>query len=184
MTHEPGDTPVGRTIRQVLLDPASDLDDRCEALLYAADKAQHIRRVVQPAVAAGTVVICDRYIDSMLAYQGAGRNLDMEELSTIIAWATYGVKPDLTVLLDADPQHAVSTKKTKDRLEEAGHDFHQRDRRGLLELAEADPARYLVLTALVSLPGIAGRVRERVSGLLGCPLAIPDLPNPAPRVTL
>lgn len=181
VTREPGSTPEGEAIRALLLDPSSDLDDRCEALLYAADKAQHVTRVIRPALEAGKVVICDRYVDSMLAYQGAGRTLSVAELGQLTDWATRGLRPDVTVLLDADPDIAVSAKNTKDRLEAAGLDFHRRVRSGFLALADADPGHYLVLTALVSLPGIAARVRERVAAMLGRDLAVPDLPDPTPR---
>lgn len=181
VTREPGSTPEGEKIRSLLLDIDSDLDDRCEALLYAADKAQHVTRVVKPALEAGQVVICDRYIDSMLAYQGTGRGMDMAALTRLTDWATRDLRPDLTVVLDADPQIAVFSKTGKDRLEAAGLDFHRRVRQGFLDLAEADPSRYLVLPALVSLRGTAALVCQRVGELLGQDLAIPDLHEPAPR---
>ncbi len=120
-TFEPGDTPIGRTIRRAVLDPATgDLSPRTEALLYAADKAQHLAEVVLPALAAGSVVVCDRYVDSMLAYQGAGRVLAPAELETVARWATEDLRPHLTVLLDLDPGEAVAAKVDKDRLEAAG----------------------------------------------------------------
>lgn len=178
VTHEPGDTAVGRSVRQLLLDPASQLDDRCEALLYAADKAQHVHQVVLPALAAGQVVVCDRYVDSMLAYQGAGRGLGVETLETIARWATRDLRPDLTVLLDIDPASAVGKVADKDRLEQAGVEFHTRVRAGLAALAAADPGRYLVLPALTSVRGTAARVREAVASLLGRELAEPPLSEP------
>jgi len=178
VTHEPGDTEVGRRIRAMLLDPASRLDDRCEALLYAADKAQHIHEVVAPALGAGRVVVCDRYIDSMLAYQGAGRDLAADDLEAIAGWATRGLRPDLTVLLDADPSKAVARIVDKDRLEGAGDEFHARVREGFLQLAAAHPERYLVCEALTSLRGIAASVRGAVGNLLGRELAVPELPEP------
>lgn len=173
VTHEPGDTEVGATIRRLLLDPASKLDDRCEALLYAADKAQHVRQVVRPALDAGQVVVCDRYIDSMLAYQGAGRSLAIDELEPIVRWATHDLRPDLTVLLDIDPARAVAKVVDKDRLEQAGADFHARVRDGFLELAATDPDRYLVLPALTNLQATATSVRDRVAGMLGRELVEP-----------
>ncbi|QGF23907.1 dTMP kinase [Raineyella fluvialis] len=148
MTREPGDTAAGAVIRRLLLDPATgDLDPRAEALLYAADKAQHLAEVVRPALARGAMVVCDRYLDSMLAYQGAGRVLDMGEVTAIAHWATAGLRADLTVLLDLDPGEAVGRIADKDRLEGAGDDFHRRVREQFLGLAEADPDRYLVLAA-------------------------------------
>lgn len=175
VTHEPGDTPVGATIRRILLDPANHLDDRCEALLYAADKAQHVSHVVRPALAAGQVVVCDRYTDSMIAYQGAGRALAVEEIEPIISWATGGLLPDLTVLLDIEPAQAVAKVADKDRLELAGKDFHDRVREGFRRLAAADPDRYLVLPGLVSVRETAAAIRERVAALLGRELVAPPL---------
>lgn len=166
-TYEPGDTAVGRMIRQAVLDPATgDLSPRTEALLYAADKAQHVAAVVRPALAAGSVVVCDRYVDSMLAYQGAGRVLPAAEVEAIARWATGDLRPHLTVLLDLDPGRAVATKADKDRLESAGDDLHQRVRAYFLALADADPEHYLVLPARLSVEEIAECVRERVRPLL------------------
>lgn len=165
-THEPGDSLVGRQIRSILLSPETGhLDPRAEALLYAADKAQHLSEVVRPALARGAVVVCDRYIDSMLAYQGAGRVLDLAEVAALARWATEGLRPDLTVLLDVDPHQSVHTKAQQDRLEAAGVEFHDRVRQGFLDLAAADPDRYLVLPARDRRAVIAARIRERVAGL-------------------
>ncbi len=182
LTHEPGGSPVGQTIRQLLLDPASRLSDRAEALLYLADKAQHVSQVVLPALAAGRVVVCDRYVDSLLAYQGAGRALAVDELARLADWATHGLRPDLTVLLDADPRRAVARVWGKDRLEAAGEDFHLRVRQGFLALAQADPERYLVLPGLISVREIAGRVRAAVGELLGRELAEPRLADSGGRL--
>ncbi len=166
-TFEPGDTAVGRTIRQAVLDPATgDLSPRTEALLYAADKAQHVAEVIAPALSAGQVVVCDRYLDSMLAYQGAGRVLVIDEVAMVARWATQDLRPQLTVLLDLDPGEAVSTKTDKDRLESAGEDLHHRVRHHFLALAEADPEHYLVLPARLPIAEIAARVRDRVRPLL------------------
>src|SRR4026208_20163 len=126
-TFEPGDSTVGAMVRHIVLDPATgEMSPRAEALLYAADKAQHIFSVVGPALARGAVVVCDRYVDSMLAYQGAGRILELAEVELIARWATEDLRPDLTVLLDVEPGHAVGAKADKDRLEDAGDVFHQR----------------------------------------------------------
>lgn len=166
-TFEPGDTAVGRTIRKAVLDPATgDLSPRTEALLYAADKAQHVAEVVAPALAAGQVVVCDRYVDSMLAYQGAGRVLAIEEVAMVARWATQDLRPHLTVLLDLDPSQAVTAKADKDRLESAGEDLHHRVRHYFLALAEADPDHYLVLPARLSITEIAESVQDRVRTLL------------------
>ncbi|MFT3860304.1 dTMP kinase [Micropruina sp.] len=166
VTFEPGDTAAGQLIRRIVLDPATgELDPRAEALLYAADKAHHLFQVVRPALARGELVICDRYVDSMLAYQGAGRVLDLTEVAGIAGWATDGLVPDLTVLLDLEPERAVGTIAEPDRLEQAGADFHQRARQFFLELAAADPSRYLVLPAREPRGWIAQQVRGRVREL-------------------
>lgn len=169
-TFEPGDTRVGALIRQIVLDPATgDLAPHAEALLYAADKAQHLYEVVAPALDRGAVVVCDRYVDSMLAYQGAGRVLDPAELEQMARWATQDLRPDLTVLLDVHPQRAVNEKVDKDRLEAAGDVFHGRARDYFLELAGRDPDRYLVLEARSSRDEIALHIVERVRRLLSVP---------------
>lgn len=170
VTFEPGDTAVGRLIRQIVLDPATgDLDPRAEALLYAADKAHHLHEVVRPALARGEVVICDRYVDSMVAYQGAGRVLDAAQVASVAEWATDGLLPDLTVLLDLDPALAVGNIESPDRVEQAGLEFHQRARQYFLDLAAAAPQRYLVLGARDDVDAIAERVQARVAELLSDP---------------
>lgn len=166
-TFEPGDTTVGAMIRRIVLDPATgDMSPRAEALLYAADKAQHIFAVVRPALQRGAVVVCDRYVDSMLAYQGAGRVLEPAEIEYIARWATEDLRPDLTVVLDAELGLTVNAKSQKDRLEAAGEVFHERTRQFFLELARRDPDRYLVLDARASRDEIAAQVADRVTVLL------------------
>jgi dTMP kinase len=167
-TFEPGDTTVGAMIRQIVLDPATgEMSPRAEALLYAADKAQHIFSVVRPALQRGAVVVCDRYVDSMLAYQGAGRVLELAEIERIARWATEDLRPDLTVVLDAEPSLTVNAKSQKDRLESAGEVFHERTRQFFLGLARRDPEHYLVLDARASRDEIAAQVAARVAQLLG-----------------
>jgi dTMP kinase len=166
-TFEPGDTTVGAMIRRIVLDPATgDMSPRAEALLYAADKAQHIFAVVRPALERGAVVVCDRYVDSMLAYQGAGRVLELAGLERIARWATEDLRPDLTVVLDAELSDGIHAKAQKDRLESAGDVFHARTRRFFLELAWRDPEHYLVLNARASRDEIAAQVVARVAPLL------------------
>ncbi len=163
ITREPGGTKLGTKLRKLLLDPATGhVDSRAEALLYAADKAQHVQTLIKPALEEGKVVISDRYTDSMLAYQGAGRNIGLEELRKISDWATYGVQPDLTVLLDIDPAKALRRIVDKDRLEGAGLEFHQRTRSLFLELAEKSPKTHLVLPALTFRQGNANKVWRRL----------------------
>jgi dTMP kinase len=166
-TFEPGDTTVGAMIRRIVLDPATgEMSPRAETLLYAADKAQHIFSVVRPALQRGAVVVCDRYVDSMLAYQGAGRVLQLADLEHIARWATEDVRPDLTVVLDAELSDGVQAKSNKDRLESAGDGFHERTRQFFLELARREPERYLVLNARASREEIAADVAARVAQLL------------------
>jgi dTMP kinase len=166
-TFEPGDTTVGAMIRRIVLDPATgEMSPRAEALLYAADKAQHIFAVVRPALERGAVVVCDRYVDSMLAYQGAGRVLELADLERIARWATEDLRPDLTVVLDAELSDGIHAKAQKDRLESAGDVFHERTRQFFLELARRAPERYLVLNARASREEIAGHVAARVAPLL------------------
>jgi dTMP kinase len=166
-TFEPGDSTVGAMIRRIVLDPATgEMSPHAEALLYAADKAQHIFSVVKPGLQRGAVVVCDRYVDSMLAYQGAGRALQLADLERIARWATEDLRPDLTVVLDAELSDGVHAKSHKDRVESAGDGFHERTRRFFLELARREPERYLVLNARASREEIAAQVVARVAPLL------------------
>jgi len=168
VTFKPGDTAIGRLIRRLVLDPgAGDPAPRTEALLYAADKAQHVAEVVLPALRRGAVVVCDRYVDSMVAYQGAGRVLDAAEVHAIADWATGGLVPDLTVLLDVEVHRGLGEKADRDRVESAGDDFHERVRQHFLSLAAAQPARYLVLDARDTRASIEAAIRSRVEPLLG-----------------
>jgi dTMP kinase len=166
-TFEPGDSAVGAAIRGIVLDPATgEMSPRAEALLYAADKAQHLYAVVEPALRRGAVVVCDRYVDSMLAYQSAGRVLALEEVEQVARWATADLRPDLTVVLDTEPERAVHVKADLDRLEAAGVAFHERARQLFLELAAREPEHYLVLDARDPRDDIAARVVERLTPLL------------------
>lgn len=147
-TFEPGDTPAGAAIRSLLLDPATGhLAPRAEALLYAADRAHHVATVVRPALERGVTVLTDRYIDSSLAYQGAGRTLAVEEVEHLSLWATEGLMPDLTVLLDIPPRVGLRRAGRPDRLEAEPLAFHERVREAFLQLAARAPDRYVVLDA-------------------------------------
>jgi dTMP kinase len=169
-TREPGGSEVGHLIRDIVLHHRGDIAPRAEALLYAADRAHHVATVVRPALERGEVVIQDRYLDSSVAYQGAGRVLDADEVRELSLWATEGALPDLTVLLDLDPTIARARldadDKPFDRLEAEKLEFHIRVREGFLALAEADPDRFLVLDAAASPSEIADAVRVRVSPLV------------------
>ncbi|WP_295776031.1 dTMP kinase [Microbacterium laevaniformans] len=169
-TREPGGTEVGVLIREIVLHHRGEVAPRAEALLYAADRAQHVATLVRPALARGDVVIQDRYLDSSVAYQGAGRVLDAEQVRDLSMWATEGALPDLTVLLDLDPAVARrrldAADKPFDRLEAEKSAFHERVRDAFLALAAADPRRFLVLDAAQSEDELAAAVRDRIRPLL------------------
>jgi dTMP kinase len=168
LTREPGATPAGQRIRTLLLDPATGgISPRAEALLYAADRAQHVAHVVLPALERGAVVVTDRYVDSSLAYQGAGRALELAEVARLSRWATGGLRPDLTLLLDIDPAVGLARiPGAPDRIELESLAFHQRVRQGFLDLAAADPDRYLVVPATDPPGAVHALVRRRVESLL------------------
>jgi dTMP kinase len=167
LTFEPGDTTVGKELRRIVLDPATgELSHRTEVLLYAADKAEHVDTVVMPALERGEVVITDRYVDSMLAYQGAGRTLDLAEVDRVARWATRDLRPHLTVVLDLDPQHGLGRFDERDRIEGESPDFFLRAREAFLTLAADDPDHYLVVDASRPADEIAQVVATRVEPLL------------------
>ncbi|MEV6423388.1 dTMP kinase [Streptomyces sp. NPDC051662] len=168
VTREPGATPVGKRLRSILLDVSSaGLSNRAEALLYAADRAEHVDSVVRPALERGAIVISDRYIDSSVAYQGAGRDLSPTEIARISRWATDGLVPHLTVLLDVSPETARERfTEAPDRLESEPAEFHQRVRSGFLTLAAADPTRYLVVDAGQEPESVTTVVRHRLDQML------------------
>uniref|UniRef100_UPI0006E2B350 dTMP kinase n=1 Tax=Streptomyces graminilatus TaxID=1464070 RepID=UPI0006E2B350 len=168
VTREPGATPVGKRLRSILLDVSSaGLSHRAEALLYAADRAEHVDTVVRPALERGAVVISDRYIDSSVAYQGAGRDLSPTEIARISRWATDGLVPHLTVLLDVSPEAARERfTEAPDRLESEPAEFHERVRTGFLTLAAADPGRYLVVDAAQEPEAVTTVVRRRLDLML------------------
>jgi dTMP kinase len=169
-TREPGGTEVGVEVREIVLHHRGDITPRAEALLYAADRAHHVATVVRPALERGKVVIQDRYIDSSVAYQGAGRVLDPEEVRGLSEWATEGLRPDLTILLDLGAEAArgrLDEARTRyDRLEAEASEFHDRVRSAYLGLAQAEPDRFLVVDATRPVDEIAATIRDRVSGLL------------------
>ncbi|PRB08996.1 dTMP kinase [Microbacterium sp. MYb64] len=169
-TREPGGSEVGVLIRDIVLHHRGDIAPRAEALLYAADRAHHVATVVRPALDRGEVVIQDRYLDSSVAYQGAGRVLDADEVRGLSLWGAEGALPDLTVLLDLDPviarRRLDSAEKPFDRLEAEREEFHRRVRESFLALAAAEPERFLVVDAAQDPDEIAAAVRARVATLL------------------
>lgn len=166
-TREPGGTAAGVEIREIVLHHRGDIAPRAEALLYAADRAHHIATVVRPALARGEVVVQDRYIDSSVAYQGAGRVLDAEQIRDLSLWAAEGLLPDLTILLDLDEEAArarLDTSRTRyDRLEAERSDFHARVRSAYLRLADDEPDRFLVVDASRPVEEIAAEIRDRLA---------------------
>ena len=169
-TREPGGTDLGEEFRELVLHRRGEMAPRAEALLYAADRAHHIATKVRPALERREVVVQDRYLDSSVAYQGAGRVLDPREVRDLSLWATEGLLPDLTILLDLDAvagqARLVDARSRYDRLEAAGDDFHQRVREAYLELAAAEPERFLVLDASLPADELTAAIRDRVSTLL------------------
>ncbi len=164
---EPGGTELGQEIRHLLLHRKGDVSPRSEALLYAADRAHHVATKIRPALEAGKVVIVDRYLDSSVAYQGAGRELETKEVRDLSLWATNGLLPDVTVLLDLDPAVARDrrdqTGTEPDRLEREKIEFFSAVRKCYLELAANEPERFLVIDATLSKDEIQKLIRARVS---------------------
>lgn len=164
LTREPGGSAIGEQIRAVLHDPRNTaMDARAEILLYSASRAQHVAQVIRPALAAGRIVVCDRYADSTLAYQGYGRGLDLGMLRTITAFATGGLAPDLTLCLDIAPQAGLARRRSGqgewNRLDAETLDFHRRVRAGYLELAGQEPARWVVIDADRPPEEVQGQIR-------------------------
>lgn len=159
LTREPGGTPEGLRIRELLLDPAASITERAEALLMAADRALHVEAVVEPALAQGRMVVSDRSAFSSLAYQGHGRGLPFDEVRSLSDWASRGRWPDVVVLLDvADDVRAARMQRAHDRLEAAGHDFHRRVNEGFRSMAAADPARWLTIDGARSVDDVESSV--------------------------
>lgn len=167
-TREPGGTPIGERLRSLVLDHGHGMvDARTEALMFAAARAAHVEQVIRPALAAGTMVICDRYVDSSVAYQGVGRALGTDEVLGINRWATDGLLPDLTILLDVAPDAGRRRRAAgaEDRLESEPDDFHESIRHAFLQLAASDPGRYLVLDAGQTVGALAAEISAAVESL-------------------
>jgi dTMP kinase len=170
LTAEPGATPLGATLRTLLLDPAlPNVSERAEALLMAADRAQHVAEVVRPALDEGRWVVSERFSGSTLAYQGYGRGLDLEELRRLVLWAASGIVPDLTVLLDVSPLVARGRLDLgrADRMERLDADFHERVRAGYLTLAAADRDTWVVVDGSGAVEAVARQVSTAVVERLG-----------------
>lgn len=155
LTREPGGKGLGEKVREILLNYDGEVSDRCESFLFLADRAQNIDIIVNPAVKEGKIVLCDRHIDSTVAYQGYGRGLNIDRINMLNNLATNGKKPDLTLVFDVDVETSMKrVGKEKDRMESAGIDFHNRVRKGYLELAKHEPKRIKVLDATKSIEEI------------------------------
>ena len=166
-TREPGGTPASEAIRAIVLSRDYEgLEPRAEALLFAAARGEHAARVIRPAIERGAVVICDRYIDSSVAYQGYGRSLGSEAVRDLSLWATGGLLPELTILLDVDPVVGLARLSNPDRLEAEPLDYHRAVRAGFLQLAADDPSRYLILDASGDVDDIARAIADRVDAAL------------------
>ena len=169
VTREPGGTELGTEIRRLVQNGPEDVDARTEALLYAADRAYHVATVIAPALERGAVVLGDRYIDSSLAYQGAARSLGVDEIASLSAWATQGLYPSLTFLLDLPPEVGARRRTdAPDRMERESMDFHERVRHEYLRLADAEPERIVVIDAVGTVDEVFSEIRgvlvERFEG--------------------
>ncbi len=168
LTREPGDTAIGARLRELLLDPATEAGPVTEALLMAADRAEHVARVIRPALDSGQHVVCDRYVGSSVAYQGHGRGLDVDRIVGTSAWATGGLEPDLVVLLEVPAAVAAERLGTDlDRFESAGEGFHDRVREGFVAQAEADPDRWVRVDGNRPLDEVSASVLSAVRERLG-----------------
>lgn len=166
LTREPGGKGLGEKVREILLNYEGDVSDRCESFLFLADRAQNIDIIVPPAIQRGEIVLCDRHIDSTVAYQGYGRGLDIKEINMLNNLATNGKKPDLTFVFDVDVETSMKrVGKEKDRMESAGIDFHNRVRNGYLELAKQEPERIKVIDATKTIEEIHQKVVEIIKTL-------------------
>ena len=168
LTREPGGTPIGEMVRQILLSPRhAEMAPETEFLLFSAARAQHVRQVIAPQLADGAVVLCDRFADSSLAYQGYARGLDLAQLLTITRFATGGLAPDITFYFDLDVRLGIQRKQRDDapldRLDAQALDFHERVRRGYLELAAQAPERWVVLDAAQATETVQSHLRRHVA---------------------
>jgi dTMP kinase len=163
-TREPGGTPAAEAIRNLVLSPEfTGLDSRTEALLFAGARAEHVANVILPALQRGEVVVCDRYIDSSIAYQGIGRDLGIDRIRDLSLWATGGVVPDLTIVLDMDAAVGLTRVGHElDRLEQEPQGFHDRVRKAFVELALHAPERYRVVSAGGSIDEVSARINVAV----------------------
>lgn len=163
ITREPGAKGLGEKLREILLNYEGEVSSNCEAFLFLADRAQHIDKIVKPAIESGKIVLCDRHTDSTIAYQGYGRLVNLEQIKMLNEIATSGFVPDLTFIFDLDTETAFSrVGKTQDRMEAAGVEFFERVRKGYLEIAKQEPNRVKVINSKDSIENIFKQVKEMV----------------------
>ena len=166
LTREPGAKGLGEKIREILLNYDGEVSSQCESFLFLADRAQHIDCIIKPALELGKIVLCDRHIDSTVAYQGYGRCLDLEKIHYLNNIATSGLKPDLTIIFDIDVKTSMQrVGSTKDRMESAGEEFFNRVRNGYLKIAELEPNRVKVLSSSDTIENINKKVIELVESI-------------------
>ena len=172
LTREPGGKGLGERVREILLNYDGEVSDRCESFLFLADRAQNIDIIVNPAVEQGKIVLCDRHIDSTVAYQGYGRGLDLDRIKMLNNLATNGRKPDLTIVFDIDVETSMKrVGSEKDRMESAGIEFHNKVRNGYLEIAKEEPDRIKVVDACKTIEEVFEEVKEIIKNIMlkkGC----------------
>jgi len=162
VTAEPGGDPVGKRIRRLVLDAATEISERAELLIFEAARAQHVDVLIRPALERGAIVVCDRFADSSIAYQGYARKMDIALIKRLNEHATGGLKPDLTILLDMPAEEGLARQVKIDRFSKERLAFHEAVRRGFLEIAEADPERFFVVDATAGAREVAARALEEV----------------------
>jgi dTMP kinase len=167
VTREPGAKGLGEKLREILLNYDGEVSDRCESFLFLADRAQHIDKIVNPAIEQGKIVLCDRHTDSTVAYQGYGRGIDLKQINMLNDIAVNGTKPDLTYVFDVDIETSMSrVGSTKDRMESAGRDFFNRVRLGYIEIADSDPIRVKVVNSADTIENVFKKVAQICDDLL------------------
>lgn len=166
-TREPGSIGLGQKLREVLLHYDGDVASTAEAFLFLADRAQHIEKLVLPAIEEGKIVLCDRHTDSTIAYQGYGRGENIEQIKMLNNLATQGLKPDLTLIFDVSEEIAQTrVGAEKDRMESAGNEFHKRVRNGYLEIAKQEPSRVKVIDANLSIEEVFQQVKKYIDEII------------------
>lgn len=167
LTREPGAKGLGEKLREILLNYDGEVSSNCESFLFLADRAQHIDTIIKPAIDKGVIVLCDRHTDSTVAYQGYGRQLDLEQIYQLNKIATNGITPDITFILDIDIDTSLQRiGKGRDRMENSGREFFERVRKGYIEISEKEPQRVKLLQGNSPIKDIQNKISDYVQGLL------------------